>query len=311
MTARPGDRTLAAILLSLLALLLFDVMGLIIKHMSDDYRAAELSAYRNVFGLVPSIIALWTSRTWHSGGRRLRLRQWPLAVLRGASVTFAQLSFYLSLGRMEFATTTTISYSTAIFTTAMAVPLLGERVGAVRWSAVLIGFAGVVMVMGPGRDDFTWDAALPLGAAVLYAFTAVTSRLMDDDVPSPLINLWSSAVAAVGAITLALATGGFTPIAEPTDLAWIAAMGGIGGSAVLCFVVAYRMTEPSNLAPFNYFGIPLAFGLGWLVFDEAPIDDLFPGALLIVGSGLMIVWRERQLARRRSPPVSGGAPPRA
>jgi drug/metabolite transporter (DMT)-like permease len=62
-------------------------------------------------------------------------------------------------------------------------------------------------------------------------------------------------------------------------------------------VIAYRMTEPSNLAPFNYVGIPIAFAMGWIFFGEAPIDDLMPGALLIVAGGLMIVLRERHLRR--------------
>lgn len=293
---RPGPVALA-ILISLVALVLFDLMGLVIKRLSGEFGAAELSAWRNLFGLVPGAVALWTSRAWHAAGRRLGIRQWRLACLRGVAVTFAQLSFYLSLGRMEFATTTTISYSTALFTTAFAVPLLGERVGPLRWLAVLVGFAGVFMVMGPGRGTFSWDAVLPLAAAVLYALTAVTARLVDDEVPSALVNLYSSAVAAAGAVALALAMGGFTPIASVADLGWIAAMGAFGGTAVLCLVVSYRMTEPSNLAPFNYFGIPLAFGLGWFFFGEAPVDDLFPGALLIVAGGLMIVWRERRLAR--------------
>ena len=73
-------------------------------------------------------------------------------------------------------------------------------------------------------------------------------------------------------------------------------MGGIGGMAVLCLVVAYRMTEQSNLAPFAYFGIPTAFAFGWIFFGEAPFGDLFPGALLIILGGLIIIWRERRLA---------------
>jgi drug/metabolite transporter (DMT)-like permease len=184
---------------------------------------------------------------------------------------------------------------------ALSVPILGERVGLFRWSAALIGFAGVVLVMGPGRDGFSVDALLPLAAAVLYAVSGVMSRLIDDDVPSALVNLHSSGVAAIGALALALATGGFTPIASAADFGWIVAMGAFGGTAVLCLVVSYRMTEPSNLAPFSYFGIPTALLLGWVFFDEAPIQDLLPGALLIVAGGLMIVWRERRLARRGTP----------
>jgi drug/metabolite transporter (DMT)-like permease len=117
-------------------------------------------------------------------------------------------------------------------------------------------------------------------------------------VPTPLINLYSSLMALLGGIVLALLTGGFSPIQQPSDLGWLIAMGGFGGSAVLLLLMAYRRAEQSNLAPFNYFGIPLAFVLGWVFFDETPWRELFPGALLIVTSGLLIIWRERSLRRR-------------
>lgn len=292
------DRTGLAILLSLIALALFDAMGLIIKHLSAGYSAAELSAWRNLFGLVPATIALWSSRSWHNAGRKLRIRQWRLALARGAIVTGAQLSFYLSLGRLEFATASTITYANALFMTAMAVPLLGEKVGPLRWAAVMIGFVGVILVMQPGSDAFSTDALLPLIAAFLYALVGVTARLFDDDVPSPLVNLYSSVTSLAGAFLVALFWGGFTPIANSTDMAWIVAMGAVGGTAVLFLVVSYRMTEQSNLAPFSYFGIPMAFILGWIFFDETPFDALFPGALLIAAGGLMIVWRERVLRQR-------------
>ncbi|MEO0389161.1 MAG: EamA family transporter, partial [Pseudomonadota bacterium] len=133
------DQVWRAIGISLIALLCFDIMGLVIKHLSPRYAASELSAYRNLLGLIPSALVLALSRDWHAGGRKLLIRQWPLALLRGAMVTLAQLSFYLALGKIAFATATTISYSNALFITAISVPLLGEKVGWIRWSAVLIG----------------------------------------------------------------------------------------------------------------------------------------------------------------------------
>jgi len=296
---RPTDRTGLAIILSLVALTLFDAMGLVIKHLSETYSAAELSAWRNLFGLIPSIIALAAARSWHATGRTLRIRQWKLGLMRGFIVTFAQLFFYMSLGRMEFATASTITYANALFMTALAVPLLREHVGWVRWSAVMVGFVGVIFVMQPGSDTFSLDALLPLGAASCYALVGVTARLIDDDVPSPLVSLYSSVAAAFGALVLAFLLGGFTPVQSSADLAWIIAMGGFGGTAVLFLVVSYRMTEQSNLAPFSYFGIPLAFGLGWLFFGEAPWDALFPGAFLIALGGLLIIWRERGLRATR------------
>lgn len=299
LTGAPGLGVVGrAILINLAGVFLLDLMGLIIKHLSGHYGAAELSAYRNLFGMAPSLIFLWLAADWQARGRRIVIRQWPLAFLRGGFVTVAQFLFYLSLGRLEFATATTISFSMALFTTALSVPLLGNRVGAVRWLAVGIGFAGVVMVMGPGSDAFGPDALLPLGAAFFYALVSVTARLMDPEVPSPLVNLYSNVAAMVGAAALCLATGGFSPIASAGDLMWIFAMGALGGVGVLCLVISYRMAEPGDLAPFSFFGILSAFVLGWAVFGEAPVDRLFPGALLIAAGGLMIVWRERRKRQR-------------
>ncbi|WP_298915901.1 DMT family transporter [uncultured Roseobacter sp.] len=289
------NRTTLAIVYSLVALLLFDLMGLVIKYLSADYSAAELSAYRNICGLIPSAIALWSSSAWRAAGRRMRLRQWPLAMARGVILTFAQFTFYMSLGLLSFATASSITYANALFMTALAVPLLGEKVGMLRWGAVLIGFAGVMLIVKPGSDAFTPAALLPLISALLYALAGVTARMMDDDVPSALINLYSTGVAAIGALGLVFVTGGFSPLAQISDIAWILAMGGFGGTAVLFLVVSYRMTEQSNLAPFSYFGIPMAFVLGWIFFDEAPWEELFPGAILVAFGGLMIVWRERRL----------------
>jgi len=289
------NRTSLAIVISLLALVLFDAMGLIIKRLSTDYGAAELSAYRNMFGLIPAAVALWWSHDWHAGGRKMGLRQWRLAVLRGVVLTLAQFAYYLSLGILAFATATTITYANALFVVVLSVFILRERIGLPRWSAVVVGFVGVVLVVGPGRDTFSSAALLPLIAAACYAFTTVTARLFDDGVPTPMINLYSSFIAACGALVLAAGTTGFSPLAHQTDIWWIAAMGAFGGSAVLLLITAVRMTEQSNLAPFSYFGIPIAFVLGWLFFGETPWHDLFPGALLIVLGGLVIIWRERRL----------------
>lgn len=287
------DRTGLAIILSLIALTLFDGMGLIIKHLSNNYSATELTAWRNIFGLIPTLIALWSSRKWRTNGKVLKIRQWKLALLRGAIVTFAQVSFYISLGLMAFATASTISYATALFTTALAIPVLGERVGWVRWSAVLVGFLGVIMVIQPGAEGFSSYTLFPLAAAVFYALVGVTARLFDDDVPSAVVNLYSSFSSVVGAVLITYFWGGFNSITSTTDMVWIILMGGLGGTAVLLLVISYRMTEQSNLAPFSYFGIPLSFVLGWLFFNEAPWNTLFPGGILIAAAGLLIVWRER------------------
>lgn len=291
----PKNSFALAISYLLMSIVLLDAMGLIIKYLSPSYTAAELSAYRNLFGLVPTGIVLWRSAEWHRKGRVLRIRQWRLAAMRGAVLAGAQLSYYLSLGVLSFATASTITYSNAIFLVALAVPVLGERVGLFRWAAVLIGFAGVIVVVGPGQDTFSTNALLPIFAALCYALVGVTARRIDKEVPTALINLYSAGIAAIVALLIVPLFGGFTPLRADTDILWIAAMGGFGGAAVLFLVNAYRMADQSDLAPFSYFGIPIAFVMGWVFFGEAPWSELFPGALLIIAAGLMIVWRERRL----------------
>lgn len=293
MTARKTDRVWLAIALSLFAIFLFDCMGLIVKLLSPRYSAAELSAWRNFFGFVPTIAALLASSQWKANGRPLVMRQWKLALARGLIVSLAQLSYYLALGTLAYAIATTISFSGAIFMTVLAVPILGERVGWVRWSAVALGFVGVIMVARPTDVAFSWIMLAPVLAAFLYALSGVLARLFDDDVPTALANLYSNALAFVASLALALGLGGFSPIAQASDFLWLIAMGSFGGFAVFCLIVSYRMTEQSNLAPFSYFGIPMSFFLGWFFFGEAPFAALFPGAFLIAAGGLIVVLRER------------------
>ncbi len=286
-----------AIILSLLALVLFDAMGLIIKLLSTEFSAAELSTWRNLFGLLPAFLVLYASKTWRENGKKIIIKQWKLALLRGVIASLAQLCFYWSLGLMAFATASTITYSGALFATAFAIPILGERVGIVRWMAVIIGFIGVVFILQPGSDAFTHYSILPLAAAAFYALLTITAKLFDSQVSSALVNVYASLSSTVCAAILTLFLGGFSTISSLDEIFWIIMMGAFGGSAVLLYVVSYRMTEQSNLAPFSYFGIPIAFFFGWAFFDETPWDAIFPGGILIICGGLLIFWRERSFKR--------------
>lgn len=286
----------AAIMLT--SIMLYDVMGAIIKHLSQHYPTPQLAMFRNFFGLIPTLLILFWSQNWIQAGRPVAIRQWKLALARGGLGACAQISFYLALTHMEFATATTIAFAGPLFITALSIPLLGHRIGIWRWLAVLIGFTGVMLVMRPATEDFTWHAILPLGAALGFAGTSVTAQLFDKTVPTAVINFYYSVATLIGAIALVIFTGGFIPIGTLEDWAWLVAIGLAGGTAAYCRVSAYRFAEPSNLSPFEYFGIPFSFCLGWVFFAEAPFDRLIPGAFLIVVGGLIIAWRERALKRR-------------
>ena len=281
-----------AVFFILLAILLFDLQGTIVKHMGDRYPIQQLATFRNIFGLLPSFLVLYFSAEWHQRGRVLRVRQWKLALSRGVMIAGAQFCLYLSYTKLEFATASTLSYIGPVLITVLSIPILKHSVGIWRWGAVIMGFFGVVLIMRPGTELFTVFALLPLCASLGYSLSTICVKLIDDSVPTALINMYSSVSSAVCTAVVLFATTGYIPINHPTDWLLLILMGLFGGFAVLSMITAYRLTEPSKLSPFEYFGIPFAFVLGWLIFGETPFKTLFPGVLFIVAGGLLIAWRE-------------------
>ena len=289
-----------AIAYVLLAILLFDFQGVLIKILGDRYPVQQLAGFRNVFGLIPSILVLLLSSEWHARGRRLKIRQWRLGLMRGLFIAMAQYCFYLSITKMELATASTLAYISPVLITLLSIPILKHEVGMWRWVAVIIGFLGVMMIMSPGSDIFTPYSLLPIGAAFGYSLSTVCVRLFDEHNPTALINMYASTGALLGALAIVFATSGYQRVESLRDWGLLICMGLVGGFAVLALINAYRLARPSSLSPFEYFGIPFAFILGWLFFDEAPFEKLFPGVLFIVGGGMLIAWREHRNRRQPS-----------
>ncbi|MGI9316287.1 MAG: DMT family transporter [bacterium] len=284
-----------AVVVILIAILLFDFQGAIIKVLGDRYSVPQIATFRNIFGLIPSLLILYFSQHWHAGGRNFRLPRLRLALLRGVSIAVAQFFFYWSLTIMEFATASTLAFAGPLFITALSVPILKSQVGWMRWIAVIIGFVGIVLVMQPqGGEVFDSRAIIPVVAAFGYAMSSVLVRLFDESSPTALINLYTTLAALTCSTVLMFSLDMYQPIQSPSDWLWMLALGMVGGVAVFCLIVAYRLTQPSNLSPFEYFGIPFSFAIGFVFFNEAPIGKLFPGVLLIIAGGLLIVWRERR-----------------
>ena len=292
------DFTKAIIALTL-AIFLFDVQGAIIKYMGDTYPVAQLALFRNLFGLIPSLLVLHFSKDWHANGRPLVINRWRLGLLRGLFIATAQFCFYTSLVTMEFATASTLAFSGPLFITLLSIPVLKLKVGWLQWLAVAIGFAGVLLVLRPGTELFTPFALLPIGAAFFYALSSVSVRLFDSHIPTATINLYSSLGALMGSALLLLTTSHYIPV-DAKSWVGLIAMGIVGGCAVLLMITAYRLTQPGNLSPFEYFGIPFSYIIGWVIFAETPFAQLFPGVIFIVSGGLLIVWRERISARNKS-----------
>jgi len=282
-----------SILTLLLAILCFDIMVVLVKFLGDDYSVPQLAFLRDVFGIIACVAVLYFTPSWKAQGRPFKMKQWKLGMARGLMVFFARVCFYFAVINLELATATTLAFASPLFITALAIPVLGERVGRWRWFAVALGFAGIVWVMKPGSDVFSWWALLPLGAALGYSAASVFVKKMDDEVPNALVSLYAHFGSIIVATIYLIWSQEWQPILSAVDWVLIAATGLFAGPGVLLITAAYRGSPAPMLAPFEYFAIIYSFVFGWYFFNEAPLDRLFPGVLLIVGAGLLILWRDR------------------
>ena len=218
-----------------------------------------------------------------------------IIMIRSIAVLVAQFSYYTALTKIEFATATTLGFTSPLFVTLLSIPLLGHQIGLVRFAAIIIGFLGVTAIFQPFDDSFTFWMMLPVLAGFGYGLSSVLVRLIPDEVPSAAVQISQQLLTCILGFCFLVSFDEITPILAITDLYLFVLMGFCGGIGVLCLVISYRLADPASVSVFEYFGIPISFILGWLFFTEAPFSTLFPGVLLIIGAGLLIIFRERRI----------------
>ena len=287
----------------LFGVLAFDMMGVLVRMLGGTYPILQIAVLRNLFGVLPAVFLLWRAGAFASLPAMMNRRLLLLTLIRSMAVVLAQFSFYTALTRIEFATATALAFCGPMFITALSIPVLGHHVGVWRWSAIIIGFVGVITIMQPFEDGFGWFMVLPVLAAFFYAVSSILVRFFPSEMPSAAIQLNQQVLTCVIALAALLIFQQPVPVASVNDGLLFVLVGIFGGTGVMCIVIAYRLADPSSVSPFEYFGIPISFCLGWVFFAEAPFGDLFPGIIFIVSAGILIMVRERITARR----AAGGA----
>ena len=285
-----------AIAILLIGLAAFDLMSVIVRTLGEAFPILQISVVRNLFGVIPALILLLMGPGVTTLKTIKAAVHWKIIVIRSASVLVAQVAYYTALTKLEFATAATLCFTSPFFVTLLSIPLLGHKIGYIRFSAVFVGFFGVVAILRPFGDDFTFWMFLPVVAGFGYGLSSVLVKLMPSEVPSAAIQIAQQIVTFLIGACFLVAEGDFVPIVSLSDLFYFVLMGFCGGVGVLCLIMSYRLVSPSSLSVFEYFGIPISFAIGWLFFNEAPISTLFPGVLLLFGAGLLIIFRERKLS---------------
>ena len=288
-----------AVILSLSGLFLLDCMGIAIKYLRADYPAAQLSVFRNLFGMIPCFIALYFSKDWHDRGRKVVIKRWRFGLARGLIMSFAQLCLYTSYLYLPYALVATMEYTGPMMITLLAIPLLGEKFGWYKSLAVLTGFIGIIFIMQPWSESFNLYMLLPVMAAFGYSLARVTALNFSNDTPVPLINLYANIGTLLCAIFLVITFNMWENFKSLYDVLILFIMGIAGGSGVLLLIYGSRKAELSKIMPFDYIEIFFALILGWVFFKEWPVDQLFPGALFIVAGGIIIYLRQMNFLKTR------------
>lgn len=292
----PTSSTLLGIYAKVAALVLFATMDAMVKWLGDTYGPFQMMLFRSTVALVP----LYFLVRGAGSIRRIRSSRPALQALRIASGFGSLLGFFYVFPRMPLVDAYAISFAAPLFMVALSVPILGEAVGWRRWSAVAVGFAGVLVMLEPWNISVHWMSLVVLLATLSYSLSTVVTRLVSRHDHDAATIFWFCLFAAVVS-----GIGAIPDWKWPSfgDWLWLSSLGLIGGVGQILVTRALRLAPMSVLAPFDYSSIVLAMLYGHLWFKEQPSPMIWYGLPLVIGSGLYILHRERlrALERNRKP----------
>jgi drug/metabolite transporter (DMT)-like permease len=283
---------LAGIGFMLGAVFLFALNSAVGKWLVAKYPIGEFMLIRSAFTLI-----LLSPFIWHAG--RVAFANAPRSGLQVLRVVFASVEvamFFWAVSYLPLADTTTFYLAGPIYVTALSVLLLRERVGWRRWTAVLIGFAGVVIALRPSSSSFTLPALIALSGSVIYALVMITTRALRQTNDMMLMTAYFLGTFAFGAA--ATPFGWVTPAAY--DLLFLCGVAVANIVAQFCVIRSLKLASASVVVPYQYTLLIWAVLFGWAMFGELPDAYTIAGAAIIVAAGLYIFWRE-QVAARTAP----------
>jgi drug/metabolite transporter (DMT)-like permease len=276
---------------------IFTSTSAMIRLLSTQIESVQTAFFRaaiSVILLLP-MIAAGRVKPWHS--KRIVGHFWRTAMGTASMV----LGFY-AVSMLPLADATAIAFSQPLFSVVAAALILGEKVRWRRWSATIIGFAGVLVMVRPGEGSLQLGALVALANAAAVALSILLVRRLSDS-ETPLMILTQFAIFS----TILLTVPAILVWRWPDLWGWVLAIG-IALSATVgqyFWVQAFKSGEMSAVAPFEYMRLPFAVFVGWLIWGEMPVIWTYVGAAIVIGSALYIAHREHQLARerRRAPPL--------
>jgi drug/metabolite transporter (DMT)-like permease len=275
------------------AYFMFSVMVLIAKILSVNHSVIEIAFYRNLVGSVPFLFVIFAL------GRRdiLVLRSKPmLVVIRAIIGTISLVITFTAYSLMPLADTTALLFTASLFIPVLGVVVLKESVGPYRWSAVLIGFVGVLIMVRPTGDVFVLGVSVAMCAALLHATLQIILRYLGrHEIPETIAFYFLG----VGTILTAFAMPFVAVTPTWNEVPLLIGVGLSGATAQWLLSIAYRNAPAAVVTVFNYTSIVWATLFGWMIWNEWPLPAVLAGATVVIASNMLIVWRESRLRAAR------------
>lgn len=294
------DQPLRAITLMVVGIFMFSIADALIKAMSGIYPTGEVMAFRNFFACGPMFFFFYR----YARGSVFQTKKLFLQIFRGF-IGFISMAFaFLAFKFMPLADAVSLTMSGTIFLAILSGLILKEKVCRSRWIAILLGFAGVLIITRPGASVFSGAAIFAIGSAMLFAISAVCVRYLSRTDSASTTVFYFILVCLVCSILTIPAqwifpdsswvrqgiVGWVTP--TWTDILILGLIGFIGGSAQIAVTQAFRIASGPIVAPFQYTDIIYSMIIGYIFWSEVPDIFLYIGALLITLSGIFIVRYE-------------------
>ena len=300
------------IVLKLISAVLFAVMSALIRYLGARYPVGEVVFYRSAFAILP-VMAVYA---WRGELAAVVRTERPFGQAgRGALSIVGMFCNFGALARLPLVESNAISFTSPLFSVALAALILKERVRVYRWSAVIIGFIGVLVVLSPhlSGDELTIAmASATTVTGVIYAIAGSatnagtviqTRRLTQSESTSSIVFYFSLSCALAGLATWPF--GWLSPTG--TEFAVLISIGLLGGTAHIFLTESHRYASASVVAPFDYTSMIWALVLGYAMFGETPTAMIVVGSAIIAAAGLFVIWREHQLTLMRKPPPLRGS----
>jgi drug/metabolite transporter (DMT)-like permease len=288
----PAPGTLRGMILMVLGGLSGQVMVVLVRQVSVELHPFEITLFRAVFGLL-ALSPLFA----RYGFARFRTKRLGLHALRGILNASVGLAFFMALTLISLAKVSALSFTAPLFTTVLAVLVMGETIRLRRIAALCVGFAGTWVILRPGFVDVEPGSLMVLAGSAGFAATMILAKMLTRTESSIAITLYSTLFSIPVALAAAIPVWR-APTGE--ELAWLAGIGAFGTLTHLCFNQAIKEAELTAILPLDFNRLIWASLAGYIFFAEIPGAWTWIGGAIIFASGTYLAVRERELSKEQS-----------